>query len=116
MKIPRGATGHGEKGRVCHLLMGMYSLKKVGRGWHQELVKVFVQDLKFTQSEVDHSIFYKKNMEEHNCHIAMHNLCSRFQVPGLETLETWETFNGTLDLKSNRTDKHRLYHLLGVCT
>ena len=48
MKIPRGATGHGERGRVCRLLKGMYGLKQAGRGWHQELTKVFVQDMKFT--------------------------------------------------------------------
>ena len=65
MKIPRGATGHGERGKVYCLLKGMYGLKQAARGWHQELTKVFVQDMKFTRSEVDHSVFYNKGIEEH---------------------------------------------------
>ena len=65
MKKPRGATGHGKRGKVCCLLKGMYGLKQAGRGWHQELTKVFVQDMKFMWSEVDHSVFYKKGIEEH---------------------------------------------------
>ena len=65
MKIPRGAMGHGKRGKVCRLLKGMYGLKQAGRGWHQELMKVFVQDMKFIRSEVDHLVFYKKGIEEH---------------------------------------------------
>ena len=65
MKIPRGAMGQGEKGKVCSLLKGMYGLNQAGRGWHQELMKVFVQDLKFMLLEVNHPVFYKKGVEEH---------------------------------------------------
>ena len=65
MKIPRGVARHGEEGKACRLLKGMYGLKQAGRGWHRELTRIFVEELKFTQSGIDHSVFYRKAWDEH---------------------------------------------------
>ena len=43
----------------------MYGLKQAGRGWHQELTKVFTHDVRLTQSSIDHSVFYRKRSQEH---------------------------------------------------
>ena len=56
---------HGKEGKACRLLKGIYGLKQAGRGWHRELKRIFVEELKFTQSGVDHSIFYRKARDEH---------------------------------------------------
>ena len=64
MKIPQGAAKPNQEGKVCRLLKGMYGLKQAGRGWHQELTKVFTCDLGFTLSSVDHSVFHKTHGHE----------------------------------------------------
>ena len=43
----------------------MYGLKQAGRGWHQELTKVFTCDLGFTCLSVDHSVFHKTHGDKH---------------------------------------------------
>ena len=65
MKPPRGVLKPGEEGKVCRLLKGLYGLKQAGRGWYQEMSKVFMKDLGFTRSAVDHSIFFRRSDEEH---------------------------------------------------
>ena len=65
MTIPWGAVRPGQKGKVCCLLKGLYGLKQAGRGWHQELTRVFTRELTFTKSDLDHSIFYHKTLNEH---------------------------------------------------
>ena len=60
MKIPQGAAKPGQEGKVCWLLKGMCGLKQAGRGWHQELTKVFTCNVGITQSSIDHSVFYRK--------------------------------------------------------
>ena len=65
MMIPRGTANYGQQGKVCRLLKGIYGLKQAGRGWHQELTKVFTQHVGFKRSAIDHSIFYRKLNGEH---------------------------------------------------
>ena len=65
MKIPRGAAKPGQEGKVCQLLKGIYGLKQAGRGWHKELTRVFTHDLGFTQSSIDHLVFYRTHGDEH---------------------------------------------------
>ena len=60
MKILRGAAKPGQQGKVCCLLKGIYGLKQSGRGWYQAMSKVFTQDLGFTKSALDHSVFYRR--------------------------------------------------------
>ena len=43
----------------------MYGLKQAGRGWHQELTKGFTSNVGLTQSSIDHSVFYRKQSQEH---------------------------------------------------
>jgi len=65
MKPPRGVLKPGQEGKVCHLLKGLYGLKQAGRGWHQEMSKVFITDLGFKRSAIDHSVFYRRSEQEH---------------------------------------------------
>ena len=65
MKPPRGVLKPGQEGKVCRLLKGLYGLKQAGRGWYQEMSKVFLNDLGFTCSSVDHSIFFWRSNKEH---------------------------------------------------
>jgi len=66
MKPPRGVLKPGQEGKVCRLLKGLYGLKQAGRGWHQELTKVFITDLGFKRSAVDHSVFLRQTPDEHS--------------------------------------------------
>lgn len=65
MTIPCGAEKPGQEGKVFQLLKGMYGLKQAGRGWHQELTRVFTEELGFLRSELDHSIFKLQNKSKH---------------------------------------------------
>src|SRR6202040_836989 len=38
----------------------------MGRVWHQELTKVFITNLGFKRSAVDHSVFYRRTSDEHS--------------------------------------------------
>ena len=65
MKPPQGVLKPGQEGKVLRLLKGLYGLKQAGRCWHREMSKVFVDDLGFERSAVDHSVFYQRHGEEH---------------------------------------------------
>jgi hypothetical protein len=65
MKPPVGVPKPGQEGKVCHLLKALYGLKQSGREWHNTLSDVFVSNMKFMKSSIDHSIFYKHKGEEH---------------------------------------------------
>ena len=59
MKPPREVLGPGQEWKVCRLLKGLYGLKQAGRGWYKEMSGVLINNLKFKQSAVDHSVFYQ---------------------------------------------------------
>ena len=65
MKPPRGVLKPGQDGKVLRLLKGLYGLKQAGRGWYLEMSKVFIKDLGYKRSKIDHSVFYKRNEPEH---------------------------------------------------
>ena len=50
---------------MLRLKKGLYGLKQAGRGWYQEMSRVFLEEMNFKQSAIDHSIFYKRTGEEH---------------------------------------------------
>jgi hypothetical protein len=50
---------------VCHLKKGLYRLKQAGWGWQNMLTLVFINDLGFKCSAVDHSVFIHKRDREH---------------------------------------------------
>ena len=58
MKAPHGVLKAGQEGKVLRLLKGLYGLKQAGRGWYQEMSRVFMKDLGFKHSAADHSVFY----------------------------------------------------------
>jgi hypothetical protein len=41
------------------LLKGPYGLKQAGRVWYKKLYTMFINDLHFTQSGVNHSVFFR---------------------------------------------------------
>lgn len=47
MKLLIGVLKPGQEGKVCHPLKGLYGFKQAGRGWYQELTKVFITKLGF---------------------------------------------------------------------
>ena len=65
MKAPPGVLKPGQEWKVLRLLKGLYGLKQAGRGWYQEMSKVFVKELGFKRSEIDHSVFYRRSGDEH---------------------------------------------------
>jgi hypothetical protein len=64
MKAPPGILKPGEEGKVLRVLKCLYGLKQAGRGWYKEMSRVFIKELGFTRSAVDHSIFYRRSEEE----------------------------------------------------
>ena len=65
IKPPRGVLKPGQEGKVLRLLKGLYGLKQAGRGWYLEMSKVFVNNLGSKRSAIDHSVFFKREGEEH---------------------------------------------------
>jgi Reverse transcriptase (RNA-dependent DNA polymerase) len=65
MKPPQEVLKPGQEGKVCCFLKGLYGLKQAGQGWYQEMSKVFMKNLGFTHSAVDHSVFFWRSDEEH---------------------------------------------------
>ena len=65
MKAPRGVLKPGEEGKVLRLLKGLYGLKQAGRGWYMEMMRVFIKELGFERSVIDHSVYYRCKGEEH---------------------------------------------------
>ena len=46
-------------------MKGLYGLKQAGRGWYMEMTRVFIKELGFEQSAIDHSVYYCRKGEEH---------------------------------------------------
>ena len=65
MKPPKGVLKPGQEGKVLRLLKGLYGLKQAGRGWYLEMSRVFMKELGYKHSRIDHSVFYKKTSDEH---------------------------------------------------
>lgn len=65
MKPPRGVLKPGQEGKVLRLLKGLYGLKQAGRGWYLEMTRVFLEELKFKRSAIDHSVYYRRSGDEH---------------------------------------------------
>jgi len=65
MKPPRGVLKPGQKGKVLRLKKGLYGLKQAGRGWYLKMSRVFLKELGFMQSAIDHSVFYRQKGDEH---------------------------------------------------
>jgi len=58
MKPPRKVLKPGQEGKVLRLKKGLYGLKQAGRGWYLKMSRVFMKELGFTRSVIDHSVFY----------------------------------------------------------
>ena len=65
MKPPGGVLKAGQEGKVLRLLKGLYGLKQASRGWYMEMSKVFMKEMGFKQSVINHSVFYLRTAEEH---------------------------------------------------
>ena len=58
MKALRGVLKLGQEGKVLRLMKGLYDLKQAGRGWYMEMLKVFLKEMEFKWSAIDHLVFY----------------------------------------------------------
>lgn len=47
------------------LRKGLYGLKQAGRGWFLEMLRVFLKEMEFKRSAIDHSVFYWHEEGEH---------------------------------------------------
>jgi hypothetical protein len=65
MKPPRGVLKPGQEGKVLRLIKGLYGLKQAGRGWYLEMTKVFLKEMDFKRSAIDHSVYYRRGGDEH---------------------------------------------------
>jgi len=63
--LPPGILKKGQEGKVCQLLHGLDGLKQAGRVWYKKLYTMFIKDLYFTQSGVDHSVFFRHHGNNH---------------------------------------------------
>ena len=59
MKPLRGVLKPGQEGKVLRLKKGLYGLKQAGRGWYLKMSRVFLKELGFERSAIDHSVFYR---------------------------------------------------------
>ena len=41
------------------------TLKQAGRGWYLEMSRVFMKELGFARSAIDHSVFYRRDGDAH---------------------------------------------------
>ena len=62
---PRGVLKPGQEGKVLRLKKGLYGLKQAGRGWYLEMSRVFLKELGFTWSAIDHLVFYRQKGDKH---------------------------------------------------
>ena len=82
MRPPRGVLKPGQEGKVLRLLKGLYGLKQASRGWYREMSRVFMKELGFKRSSINHSIFYKRRGEEHTIvAVAMDNMAVTSRRP-----------------------------------
>ena len=65
MKPLKEVLKPGEEGKVLRLLKGLYGLKQAGRGWYLEMTRVFLKELNFKRSAIDHSMYYHCPGNEH---------------------------------------------------
>ena len=65
MKALRGVLKQGQEGKVLRLKKGLYGLKQAGRGWYLEMSRVFLKELGFTRSAIDHLMFFHHDGEAH---------------------------------------------------
>ena len=65
MKAPRGVLKRGQEGKVLRLKKGLYGLKQAGRGWYFEMSRVFLKELGFTRSAINHSVFFHHDSKAH---------------------------------------------------
>ena len=61
---PTGILKPGEEGKALCMLKCLYGLKQAGHGWYKEMSHVFINELGFTRSAIDHSVFYRRSGEE----------------------------------------------------
>jgi len=131
MKPPCGVLKLGQHGKSCRLLKGLYRLKQADWGWYLEMSCVFLKDLGFKRSAVDHTVFHRCTNKEHTIvAVATDNmaLTSKWLVD-VERFKAklhcyWEiTDHGpvswSLDLKSSVTEMLELHwstklHILKV--
>jgi hypothetical protein len=64
MKQPPGYHAPGSPRKVCCLYKTLYSLKQSGHHWYQKLIYILINNLCFTQCEVDQAVFIKKQDSE----------------------------------------------------
>jgi len=65
MKAPQGVLNPRQDGKVLRLLKGLYGLKQAGRGWYLEMSRIFIKELGFVHLAADHSVFYRRTVNEH---------------------------------------------------
>ena len=65
MKALRGVLKLGQEGKVLRLKKGLYSLKQAGRVWYLEMLRVFMKELGFARSAIDHLVFYHRDGDAH---------------------------------------------------
>ena len=58
MRQPPGFESMDHLKQVCHLQKTLYGLKQSGRRWYQKLVEILVDNLGFTQCDIDQAVFF----------------------------------------------------------
>ena len=109
MKPPRGVLKPGQEWKVCHLLKGLYGLKQAGWGWYKEMSGVFINDLKFKRSAVDHSVFYWQNQEKHTIIV----IATNDMAVTSKWIEDVEKFKQDIKHYWEITDNHEIKWFLG---
>jgi hypothetical protein len=64
MRQPPGFKSKEHPTKVCQLQKTLYGLKQSGRRWYQKLVKILVDNLGFTQCDINQVIFFSHSGSE----------------------------------------------------
>jgi hypothetical protein len=61
MQQPPGYHAVSKSKLVCRLRKTLYGLKQSGRRWYQRLVEIMMTHLKFSRSDVDQAVFFRRD-------------------------------------------------------
>ena len=102
MRQPPGFESEAHPNKVCRLRKTLYGLKQSGRRWYQRLVKILIDNLRFTQCAVDQAVFYwRKTTNDHIIVVVHVDDCTI----AAKSLKEIEDFKRAIEVMRNRDER-----------